>query len=137
MENGLTDFRIYITLISLLFGIWQFWQKRKIKQILVLEAVELHKNISQALGAIQNAKEAIRNNKYPANEVGIVEGYNQAMLHESAKLFCNLQNTTLDDIDDMINNHQLIEDYKNIYYSFSSGKKGFLRKIVSCIKRIY
>jgi hypothetical protein len=137
VENILTDFRTYISLASFIFAIWQYVQKRKIQALISLEAVELHKNVAQALGAVQKAKDAIKNNSSPVYEVGLAEGYNQAILHESAKLYCNLKNTTMDDIDNLITNKQLIDQYKDMYYSFSNRKRGMLRIILKWLQKLY
>ena len=90
-----------------------------------------------ALGATQGAKAAITNNTSPAFEVGRTEGLAQAILFESAKLYCNLKNTSIDDIDDLINNGQLLEEYRAIYYSFSNNKRGFIRIGIKYLKKIF
>ncbi len=112
-----------ITILSFAFGIWQYSQNRKIKRIITLEAVELHNNIAMALGAIQEAKTEIGNREISNFEVGRAEGLSQAVLHESAKLYCNLAGTKVEDIDRLIKAGQLNEDYKDLYYSFSSNKR--------------
>ncbi len=137
MENVLSDLRTYISVASFAFAIWQYVQKRKTEALISLEAVALHKNVAQALGAVQNASRAIGSGTSPVYDIGVVEGYNQAMLHESAKLYCNLKNTTIDDIDNLVANNQLMDQYKNIYYSFSSRKKGLIRVILKWLQRLY
>lgn len=116
-----------VTIISFAFGIWQYLQNRKIKRIIALEAVELHNNIAMALGATQAANEEIRNGQMPNIEVGRAEGLSQAVLHESAKLYCNLAGTKVDDIERLIKDGQLKEAYRHIYYSYSSNKRGRFR----------
>ena len=113
-----------ITILSFMFAIWQYVQNRKIKRLIALEAVELHNNVSLALGATQTAKNAINNGQSPNIEVGIAEGLCQAVLNESAKLYCNLANTRVDDIDNLIRDGQLSSNYKQIYYSYSANKRG-------------
>lgn len=113
-----------VTVLSFVFAIWQYSQNRKIKKLISLEAVELHNNVSMALGATQAATIAISNGQSPSIEVGKAEGLCQAVLHESAKLYCNLADTRVDDIDKLIKDGQLKEDYKQIYYSYSSNKRG-------------
>jgi len=137
MENILTDIRTYISIASFAFAIWQYLKKRKIESLISLEAVELHKNVAQALGAVQTASRAIGTNTSPVYAIGLVEGYNQAMLHESAKLYCNLKNTTIDDIDSLVANEQLIDQYKHLYYSFSSPRRGFIRMIFKWLQKLY
>jgi hypothetical protein len=137
MENIITDFRTYISLVSLLFAVWQYRQKRKITALISLEAVALHKNVAQALGAVQNATRAIGTGTSPVYDVGVAEGYNQAMLNQSAKLYCNLKNTTIDDIDDLVTNKQLVDQYKNIYYSFSNRKRGLLRRTMKWMLKLF
>ena len=129
--------RIPISVVALAFAVWQYWQRRKIKKIIALEAIELHKNIAAALGATQAAKVAIANNAPPANEIGRAEGLSQAVLVESAKLFCNLRNTTLDDIDEMINDDQIQEQYRDIFNAFSNHKRGYIRRVIKYIRKVY
>ncbi|MBV5282081.1 MAG: hypothetical protein JZU53_06545 [Paludibacter sp.] len=131
------NIKILISILSLMFAVWQYSQKRKIKKLIALEAIELHKNISKALGATQAAKIAIATKQPPSAEIGRAEGICQAILYESAKLYCNLKDTKLDDIDDLISNGQLNEMYKDIYYSFSDSRRGSLRKITKWILKIF
>jgi hypothetical protein len=137
MENIFNDIRTYISVVSFAFAIWQYVQKRKIEALISLEAVALHQNVAKALGAVQGASRAIGNNTSPVFEIGVVEGYNQAMLVESAKLYCNLKNTTIDDIDSLVTNQQLVDKYKDIYYSFSSRRRGMIRAILKWLRNIY
>lgn len=134
---SLENLKILIAVISLFFGIWQYSQKRKTRKIISLEAVELHKNIAVALGATQAAKNAITNRLSPDFEIGRAEGMCQAILYESAKLYCNLSDTKLDDIDDLISAGQLNNNYKDIYYSFSDRKRGFISKCLKKLKIIF
>ncbi len=118
---------LIVAVISSVFAYWQYQQNRKTKKLIALEAVELHNNIAVALGATQAAKEAINTGKSPSIEIGRAEGLCQAVLHESAKLYCNLGNTKIDDIDDLINSKQLNSKYQDIYYSYSNHKRVRLR----------
>lgn len=136
METHIFDYKLFIAILSLVFGIWHYWQKRKIKAMLALEAIELNKNIGQALSSIQKAKEDIQKNQMPSIEVGLAEGYTQAMLLGTAKLYCSMKNTTIEDIDKMIIHNQLSGEHKNIYYSFSNPNKGILKKFIKCIIKI-
>jgi len=125
--------RLLIATLSFVFAIWQYLQKRRTKKLIALEAVELHKNIAVALGATQAAKDAVSNGISPSIEIGRAEGICQAVLFESAKLYCNLKDTKLDDIDEMIKSGQLEEGYRHIYYSFSDKRRG---KVTLFIKEI-
>jgi hypothetical protein len=129
--------KILIAFLSLVFAIWQYLQKRRIKKLISFEAVELHKNVSVALGATQAAKNAITNGSSPSTEIGRAEGLCQAILYESAKLYCNLKDTKIDDIDDLINNGQLDSDHKHIYYSFSDKKRGWLSCKMKKLSKIF
>jgi hypothetical protein len=124
-----------LTLFSIVFGIVQYVQKRGIKHLISFEAAALHKNVGKALGAIQGAQ----NNTGESKEhlIGMAEGINQALLIESAKLFCNLRDTTIDDIDELIKNDQLPEKYREFYYSFSKRKIGAIRRLGKWISKIY
>lgn len=103
---------VIFSVISLVFAIWQYSQNKKIIKMISLEVVELHKNVSMALGATQSVKTLIRIGQSPCIEVGRAEGLCQAVLHESAKLYCNLANTSINDIDNLIKDGQLDECYK-------------------------
>jgi hypothetical protein len=121
--------RIGFSIFSIAFGIWQYLKRRSVEHLISLEAVKLHMNVGIALGATQGALNDVNNSKSPANHIGMAEGMNQSMLFDSAKLFCNLRNTTIDDIDVLIKNGQLPEKFKHIYYSYSKGKIGLLRRL--------
>ena len=128
---------ITVSVFSFAFAIWQYINNRRMKKLISLEAVELHNNVSFALGATQAAKNAIVDGQSPSNEIGRAEGLCQAILHESAKLYCNLSNTKVDDIDDLISSGQLKESYKNIYYSYSGTKRGYFRLFMKWLCGIY
>lgn len=129
--------RIYISVLSLAFGILQYLKNRRTKKLIALEAVELHKNIAVALGAAQSAKLLSEQGKSPNFEIGRAEGISQAILYESAKLFCNLKDTTVDDIDDLIASGQLSENYKHVYYSFSDKKRGWIGKALKSLSKMF
>ena len=126
--------KISVSILSIIFGIWQYLQKRRIKKLIATEAVELHKNIAVVLGATQAAKNAITNNISPNFEIGRAEGLSQAILYESAKLYCNLNDTK---IDDFIISGQLDSNYKLIYYSFSDGKRGYFLKKLKEMSKLF
>ena len=125
-----------ISFFSIAFAIWKYRQERRTKKLIALEAVELHKNVGLALGAIQNAKDAIIDGQSPSFEIGRAEGVCNAVLFESAKLYCNLKDTKIDDIDDLITSKQLEEKYKEIYYSFSDPQRGFFSMMIKRMKKI-
>jgi hypothetical protein len=137
LDTALKEFAPYITIASFLFGVWQYWRRRKLEELISHDAVELHLNVAQALGSVQSAKDLIQNNSSAVYQIGMVEGYNQALLHGSAKLYCNLKNTSLDDIDNLIKNGQLPDKYRNIYSSYSKAKIGLLRYSWKYLKRIF
>jgi hypothetical protein len=129
------NIRVIVAIASLTFAIWQYFQNRRIKKLIALEAVELHKNIAVALGATDAAIRAINAGTDGRAEVGRAQGLCQAVLYESAKLYCNLKNTKLDDIDDLIANEQLADNYKHIYYSFSEERRGNLGQLKKWISK--
>lgn len=138
MNPILLDYlRTTISIIAFAFAIWQYWQRRKIKRIISLEAMELHKNAAVALGATEDAIKAINTKNSPEIEIGRSRGLLQAVLVESVKLFCNLRNTTLDDIDEMIHDKQVLEQYGDIFRGFSNHRRGFFRRVIKCIRKAY
>lgn len=129
--------RTAISVVALAFGIWQYLQRRKIKRILSLEAIELHNNAAVALGATEAALSAIASKSPPDTEIGRARGISQAVLVGSVKLFCNLRDTTLDDIDEMISNQQILKQYGDIFRGFSNHKRGFIRQVIKCMRKVY
>ncbi len=79
-----------ITLISILFSAWQYFQKRTIKKLFYMHALEVHNDISKVLGAIQNTRSELNNSNNPSFEIGRAEGISQSILNGSARLYCNL-----------------------------------------------
>jgi formate hydrogenlyase subunit 3/multisubunit Na+/H+ antiporter MnhD subunit len=131
------NLRLIVAVASLAFALWQYLQKRRMKKLIAFEAVELHKNVAVALGATDAAITAIANGNSGIGEVGRAQGLCQAILFESAKLFCNLKDTKLDDIDDLISNNQLAENYRHIYYSFSNPRRGYLSKFIKWVSKLF
>ena len=136
-EELYTYLRITTVVISIFFAIWQYLQRRRIEKLIALKAIELHKTISIALGAAQQAIAAGVNNVQANVQIGRVEGLTNAALVESADLFCNLRKTTLDEIEEMVANQQIAAHYQDIFNAFSSRRIGFIRKVVKCISKIY
>jgi|GEM_PF-2142575 len=136
-EEWYTYLRIGTVVISIFFAIWQYWQRRRIEKLIALKAIELHKTISIALGAAQQAIAAGANNVQANVQIGRVEGLTNAALVESADLFCNLKKTTLDDIEEMVANQQIAAHYQDIFNAFSSRRIGFIRKVLKCIAKVY
>lgn len=128
---------ITVSLFSLAFAIWQYFRNRRIKKLISHEAIGLHNNVAVALGAMQAAKKAIAEKKSPGIEVGRAEGLCQAILHESAKLYCNLTNSKIDDIDALISAGQLRDRYIDIYYSYSGRKRGVVSNLFKRVSRLF
>jgi len=136
-EEWYTYLRIGTVVISIFFAIWQYWQRRRIEKLIALKAIELHKTISIALGAAQQAIAAGANNVQANVQIGRVEGLTNAALVESVDLFCNLKKTTLDEIEEMVANQQIAAHYQDIFNAFSSRRIGFIRKVLKCIAKVY
>jgi len=126
----LTILGIIITVISLSFGIYQHRKIININQLRISDALLLHKLSGQALGAVQgNNNDSKMLEKFSENgnikkiiyDIGLIEGYCQALFIETAKIFCNLKNISIQEIDNMIKNEQLDKEHKNIYKSFAGG----------------
>jgi preprotein translocase subunit Sec61beta len=130
--NTITIISAAITAISLAFAIFQYRKNRKIKQLRIYDALMLHKLSARALGAIQgvnDCNETLKRFSEDENtkkikiiyDIGLSEGYCQSLLIETAKIFCNLKNITLQEIDSMINAGQLMKNYKDTYTLFARG----------------
>lgn len=122
VEIIITFITTTITILSTVVGCWQYTKSRKTKKLMIYEAITIHNNVAMVLGAIQNVKKNINNGESSKFEIGRAEGLSQAILHESAKLYCNLSNTTNKEIDSLVKNHKLKEEYNEIYYSYSHNK---------------
>jgi hypothetical protein len=131
------NIRLLITCLSFLFGIWQYFIRQKVEQLISSEAIELHNNIAVALGATDSAIRAIQNSGDISASVGRAQGLCQAVLHESAKLYCNIKGSKQDDIDDLISSGQLAIQYRDIYYSYSGKRRGKLRQFIKSIKGLF
>jgi hypothetical protein len=116
-----------ITVVSLVIGIYQFYKIKTIEQLRINDALLLHKLSGRALGAIQgNNTNTEMLEKFSENgntikiiyDIGLSEGYCQSLFVETAKIFCNLKNVTVQDINNMIENGQL--------YCFSYGNDNCL-----------
>lgn len=126
MEKYITfeNFKWFFSTVSFVFGFVQFLRKKQLKDLIALEAVELHNNIAYALGATDTALTAMSNGASAGDCVGRAQGICQAVLNESAKLYCILKDTRQDDIDEMVASGQLKAQYKDIYYTFSRSRRG-------------
>lgn len=128
--------RIGLSIASLVFGLTQWLMRLRIQHLISIEAVELHKNIGIALGAAQEANRDVVATRNPAYNIGRTEGINNAVLLESAKLYCNLKMTTIDDINRLIESKQLEEQYRLIYYGYSRRKVGAIRRFTNWISNL-
>lgn len=112
-----------ITVISLVFAIWQYYRSRKIKAFFESQAMDLHQNIANALGAIQGAKENRLNHDALTLEIGRAEGICQALLNNSASNLLNVSNLSSNQIEDRIREERLSPDYRSIYLRLSRNKQ--------------
>lgn len=128
-ENG-----TIITIISLLFALWQYYRSRRITAFFEAQAMDLHQNIAQALGAVQNAKNPRFNPDELRLEIGRAEGLCQALLNNSASNLLNVSNLSVNQIEDRIVEGRLSEDYRIIYLSLARNKQA---RIARWWKRIF
>ena len=129
--------RMGIILLSIGYGIWQHVQRRKMEKFIAHKAMELNRTISIGLGAAQSAITSITAGTSPAVDIGRAEGLFNAALVESADLYCNLKKTTLDEIEEMVANKQIIDHHQPIFNTFSNRRIGFLRRVLKCIAKVY
>jgi hypothetical protein len=136
---------IVIPVLSLAFGIYQWCQNRRINHLRIIDALIIHKLSAQALGAIQGNNvcnkmleilSGDRITKKIIYDIGLSEGYCQSLFIETAKIFCNLKNITIHEINNMIENGQLSKEYENYYKSFAKIKTNvFFNKINKTINK--
>jgi len=136
-DDMFSYFRIAAVFISVFYGLWQNFQKRKLENFISNKAIGLSKTIAIALGASQDAKKSIANLQVASNEIGRCEGLINAALIESADLYCSLKKPTIDDIKELAQNNETINNYMDIFKMFSNGKRGFIRKVAKRISKVY
>jgi len=129
--------RAGIIVLSIGFALWQNFQRRKIEKFVARQALELNRTISIGLGAAQDAIRDLNSGQPPNDHVGRAEGLLNGALIQSIDLYCNLQNPTLDEIEEMVTNDQILPDYKPIFNVFSNSRRGFIRKVLKYISRVY
>lgn len=129
--------RIAAVFISLFYGLWQNFQKRKLENFISNKAIGLSKTIAIALGASQAAKNSIANVPVVSNEIGRCEGLINIALIESADLYCSLKKTTIDDIEELAKNNDTINIYTDIFKMFSDRKIGLIRKVGRFFSKLY
>ena len=124
-----------ITVVSAIFDFYQYKKNITIEKLRVDDALLLHKPSGRAPGAVQGNNEyskIIKN--IPAEtkinkiiyDIGLSEGYCQSLFIETAKIFCNLKKVTIQNIEIVIKNGQLSENYENIYKSFCKRQQMIL-----------
>jgi hypothetical protein len=129
---------LFISAFSLLFGFIQNKSKRDLKRLFANDAIEIHENVFRGLGAIQAAKNNLSNTNELMREMGRTEGYLQALLTGTAKIFCNLRKTSIDEIMEMIRNGQLIEGYKDTYLQYSKNtRRGYISQALLWVKKLW
>lgn len=117
-----------ITISSLAFAIYQYRANVKSKNLILNESLGIHNNIALALGAVQSAKKhVIKEDVDNQNiidkdnliyELGRAEGFCNSLLHDSAKMYCNIGSKTLDNIIKEVDRNELNQDYKSIYTKY-------------------
>jgi hypothetical protein len=133
-QNKVDFISFSLTAASIVYGFWQRNEKRKVEKIILNEAIEIHQNVSILLGEIQRAKTNIAQNTNANFEIGKAEGLADGILHESAKLFCNMKQTSISDIEAMIKVGKLNPNYKHIYLSYSILDNSWFCKFFKNIK---
>lgn len=129
---------ILLSLLSLIFGFFQYWRKKEIQRLVANDAIEIHEIAAMGLGAIQYAKGKIQGNQIPLVEIGITEGYLQSLATGTAKMYCNIQKTTIEDINEMVKNKQLKENFLSAFLQYSvNQKRGYLRNFLRWLKKIW
>lgn len=136
-EEIMSYLRILTVFMSVFYGLWQHFQKRKLENFIANKAIALSKSIAIALGATQNAKTSIQNSISVSNEIGRAEGLLNAALVDSADLYCNLKKPTLDDIDELAKSNETINAYQGVFNMFSDRRIGYIRKFGRWITKLY
>jgi hypothetical protein len=136
-EEQFMYLRMSIILLSIGYGIWQHNQRRKIEKFIAHKAMELNRTIDIGLGAAQSAIRSIAAGTSASVDIGRAEGLLNAALVESADLYCNLKKTTLDEIEEMVANNQIVAQHQPIFNTFSNRRIGFIRKALKYIAKAY
>ena len=129
---------ILVSLLSLFFGFLQYWRKNEIQRLAANDAIEIHEIAAMGLGAIQGAKGKVEANQNPSIEIGITEGYLQSLTTGTAKMYCNILKTTIEDVNEMRKNEQLTDNFLKAFRQYSvNQKRGLLRNLLRWLKRLW
>lgn len=128
--------KLAVTLISVIFALWQIKARLNIQKMLQQEAFHLHRSVSLVLYNCQIAIEKIKANQIPdaLDITARAEGGTQMLLQQTAKIVCHYHNPVDADIDDWITRGKIDKNYKSLFLSYSGKSKGWLRLAFSTIK---
>lgn len=138
ISDSLRVISILVAVISFVYGIIQNRRRKALERRVANDAIEIHDNVAKGLGAIQAAKLQSTNGQDPSFEMGRTEGYLQALVTGTAKTFCNIRKTSIEDIDEMINSNQLMPNFRSAYIQFSHiERRGLFSNFIKWVKKLY
>jgi len=121
MGNYLNYISLAITIISICMAFWQFWSRRKLKDFILLDAMELYRDTGIMLGAVQQCIESIQKNDLQSanSAAGRTEGMAQALFQRSIK---NIQfhfKYSKDTVERWIEDEKINEHHKSDFLKYA------------------
>ncbi len=110
-----------ITVLSFIFGIWQFFRTYNLKKYLKIEAMELYSDTGILLGNAQTCLKNLETNNInlAIQAAGKTEGMAQAIFKRSIKNIQHQFGFTRKDLDDWIKNKKIHDFHKDAFLTYA------------------
>lgn len=119
-----------VTLLSIIYNIWQYRQKRALEKNIGHKVRALFSHIDIILFSTQSAIKFYRGKGDPSVDMGGAERGTVTALVHCADIYCNLMKTSIDDIEEMVKNGMIRDEIAYMFKSTSVMKSGLLSKIL-------
>ncbi len=129
--NCLIDNVGYLIPLSATFlGFLRLKRRRDLERDNAKILLTLLDSITHSLFQIHSAKNHLTNPSQMAIDVSVAEGQMNAMISNSIKSYCSLNEIADDDIEKLIKDNSNYGNYKHIFYTHSKGNLGLLGKLI-------
>ena len=122
MMNGyLSYISLAVTIISIFLALWQFWSRRKLKDFIRLDAMELYRDAGIMLGAVQECLGAIQTNNIQSatSAAGRTEGMAQALFQRSIKNIQYHTNYSKETVDSWIEKEKIDDHHRGDFLKYA------------------